>query len=419
MDSCIIVISHSNYRIKSAGVEKFISDTTQQIITSGIHVLQIFPVIELNRKIGKDFLGFNYDGSFRGIYPEANMYDDIAELGQKENVAFIGVDVHQVHGWNLEYLEECLSLLDLPINIFVHDYEMLSAKSLMIDKENIIDDEKIRMSSPEGPVSCFGESNLVRFTEINKFLILVAPKVEKIVAPSVVAKKNWCRCFPFLASKTVVREHLEVKGGSIQKKKTHDGPIRIAFLGSTATHKGYLFWKKLVAYFAGNEEYAFFYFGKDENDAFGVENVYVDFQDPDCPSMVDQLLSRDIDIAFLWSTWQETYCFTYYEAVSAGCFVLTNKESGNIQFQVQKCKTGAAFDDFSQCINYLNAYDKVRRILHIYRDTNVLNCYAPNPDIEDLVFEKEGKEISLPNRHKSRKALLLTSLYKAMRGDYK
>lgn len=188
MDSCIIVISHSNYRIKSAGVEKFISDTTQQIITSGIHVLQIFPVIELNRKIGKDFLGFNYDGSFRGIYPEANMYDDIAELGQKENVAFIGVDVHQVHGWNLEYLEECLSLLDLPINIFVHDYEMLSAKSLMIDKENIIDDEKIRMSSPEGPVSCFGESNLVRFTEINKFLILVAPKVEKIVAPSVVAK---------------------------------------------------------------------------------------------------------------------------------------------------------------------------------------------------------------------------------------
>ena len=147
--------------------------------------------------------------------------------------------------------------------------------------------------------------------------------------------------------------------------------------------------------------------------------MYVEFQDPDCPSMVDQLLSRDIDIAFLWSTWQETYCFTYYEAVSAGCFVLTNKESGNIQFQVQKCKTGAAFDDFSQCINYLNAYDKVRRILHIYRDTNVLNCYVPNPDIEDLVFEKEGKEISLPNRHKSRKALLLTSLYKAMRGDYK
>ena len=67
MDRCIIVISHSNYRIKSAGIEKFISDTTRQIISSGIHVLHIFPVIELNKKIGKDFIGFNYDGLFRGI----------------------------------------------------------------------------------------------------------------------------------------------------------------------------------------------------------------------------------------------------------------------------------------------------------------------------------------------------------------
>lgn len=417
MDRCIIVISHSNYRIKSAGIEKFISDTTRQIISSGIHVLHIFPVIELNKKIGKDFIGFNYDGLFRGIYPEASIYDDIAELGQREKVVFTGIAVHQVHGWNLEYLKECFSLLDLPINIFVHDYEMLSEKSLISDQESIVGENW--PPSTKGPVSCFGESDQVRFTEINEFLMSIAPNVEKVVAPSVVAENNWCRCFPFLASKTVVREHLKVEGNFNQKKKIHDGPIRIAFLGSTATHKGYLFWKKLVAYFSDKGLYAFFYFGKDENDIPGVENVHVDFQDPDCLPMMDQLLSYDIDVAFLWSTWQETYCFTYYEAVSAGCFVLTNKGSGNIQFQVQRCKTGTVFDDFSQCIDYLDAYDKVRRILQAYRDTNVLNYYAANPDIEDLVFEKEGREISFSNKSKSRKSLLLTGLYKVMRGNYK
>jgi glycosyltransferase involved in cell wall biosynthesis len=51
--------------------------------------------------------------------------------------------------------------------------------------------------------------------------------------------------------------------------------------------------------------------------------------------MIDALRKNEIDVAFLWSICPETFSFTLYEALAAGCFVITNPASGNIQAYIK------------------------------------------------------------------------------------
>jgi glycosyltransferase involved in cell wall biosynthesis len=59
--------------------------------------------------------------------------------------------------------------------------------------------------------------------------------------------------------------------------------------------------------------------------------------------MLDALRTHRIDVAFLWSVWPETFCFTLHEAMAAGCYVVTNPNSGNIQATVVQANCGKVF----------------------------------------------------------------------------
>jgi len=52
--------------------------------------------------------------------------------------------------------------------------------------------------------------------------------------------------------------------------------------------------------------------------------------------MTEALQDNNIDVAFLWSICPETFSFTLYESLAAGCTVLTNRNSGNIQAYVRE-----------------------------------------------------------------------------------
>lgn len=48
-------------------------------------------------------------------------------------------------------------------------------------------------------------------------------------------------------------------------------------------------------------------------------------------AMVESLRWNQIDVVVLWSNVAETFSFTLHEALAAGCYILTNPKSGNIQ----------------------------------------------------------------------------------------
>lgn len=407
MDRCIIAISHSNYRIKSAGIEKFIQETSLQIMRSGLHILQVFPVIEINKVLRKQYVAVNYDGVFNGIYREDYLYSALNNICDNKNIEYVGIDIHQLHGWNLKNLTSVILELNVPVNFYVHDYATVSSKVLADTNQYV----------QRYPISCFGEADIKKFEEFENFFSAIFVQVKKVVAPSLIAGENWCKSYPSFRDKLVIRKHLSCSGSRVMAKNISQ-PIRIGYLGSTASHKGFAYWEKLVALLGESQDYSFYYFGRDTRAMPGVKKVQVDFHNKDSKSMTECILQEKIDVVFLWSTWQETYCYTYYEAAAAGCYVLTNAKSGNIQFQVKANDDGKVFDSFDDCLDYLNNLAQIKKDVSEFQSRRDVPAYVPNPNIADLIPGTEMREKRNICK-KTCKSYILSFVYRVLRGNYK
>ncbi|RYM93673.1 hypothetical protein PG2011B_1408 [Bifidobacterium animalis subsp. lactis] len=413
MEKCIIVISHSNYLIRSAGIEKFISETSALLNSKGIHVLQVFPLIEVNRKLPYDYIGINFDDYFLGVYSEAHLFETLTSIGKSKNLRILGIDIHQIHGWNLHYLKKALVKLNLPINCFVHDHELVSADSLLDSS----DGHTKKVIQQRDPKNCYGEANPAIMAEYHDFFDTLYSHIEKVIAPSHIAAYDWENSYPIFKDKMVIREHLYRTMLELKRSSEVSDPMRIAYLGTPAKHKGYDEWKTFVSTMQSDNHYSFYYFGKQEQHIPNVKDVHVDFQNPDSLPMTDQLMKHNIDIVFLWSICRETYCYTYYEAEAASCYILTNNESGNIQAQVKTDETGCIFTSLEQCLEWLSNTTNVKKTIAQYRASHKLESLSPNSNIDDLLFKHPGNlNYSGQKRIRSYKSFILTNVYRILRG---
>lgn len=422
MNDCVVVISHSNYRIKSAGVEKYISDVTELLAHHGVQSVHVFPTIEINKRtvyLGSEYVGINVNGAYEGIFSEHGLYGTLLSLQQKYDLNYVGVHLHHLHGWNLSLLEQTLKMLDLPIKIVIHDYEMICGSMLKPDGFGPVCRKNVARPDAARCAQCkYAAVNIPRFEIIDRFLAQIEPLVESIIAPSGIAGKTWVETYGRFTPKLVIREHLMVSGFQTPEYRP-DSKIRLAYIGATAPHKGFEEWQQLVKQLP--KEYELYYFGNSSREQTGVHKVHVDFHDRTDASMTEQLQANGIDIVFLWSTWLETYCYTAYEACSAGCFLLTVRCSGNIAAMVQTNGCGRVFDALPQCSSYLKNMPAVRSELKEYRETHCIPELTPNASLDELLFLKNDriKNPDTTQRPRARRSRLFSGLYAATRGDYR
>ena len=191
--------------------------------------------------------------------------------------------------------------------------------------------------------------------------------------------------------------------------------LRIAYLGDTAEHKGSLEWKRMINEIT-NPNVVFFYFGnKKMKDP--VHSVYVDFNDNNSLSMSEALKENMINVVFLWSKCPETYCYTYYESLESGCFVLTNENSGNIYDSVRQFRNGKVFKSIANVIDYLNNNKTVLEDLRMFCEkTRIPQKAETNDDISDLVFVNDKVNMSFSElRFNIRKNLPVSLIYSIAR----
>ena len=413
----IIIISHSNYRIKSAGVEKYIGDITPLLNKNNYQVVQIFPVIEVNKfskkfKSSLEYVGININGNFEGIFNEKKLYESLNFLSQKYEFNYKGILLNHLHGWNLDSLEKTLSRLNLLINIFIHDYEMICENTLKTDGNG----EKCRVSISKPEYSkceaCkYGWNSLLQYKRNNNFLECISDMIVKVVAPSEIARKVWIDSFKKYENKSKVRPHTKYFG--TYKKLHTNSKIRIAYLGSISEHKGYKEWCDLVKQLDTNQ-YELYYFGKNDITMNNVRKVFVDFQSGS--NMIEELRRHNIDIVFLWSKSLETYCYTYYEAYCSGCYIITNNYSGNIAYEVLNNTSGKVFETLKDSIIFFKNTTQIKTILE-----NQINRSFPlelleNDDIDDLTFDNQ-KKYAIDKVYKKRNKLL-SIIYNTLRGGY-
>lgn len=418
-NNCVLIISHSNYLIKSGGLEKFIRDHCKMLENSGIHYIHVFPVIEINKrtqKIGKEYAGISKDGVFLGIWEEHKIADAVSALINQNSLKLANCQIHHFHGWNTKILSVELKKLDAPIYFMVHDLESISPCMNRVGSQELCKKEVPIAGSSEICVNCVNCVNeykqvVYAFEELKQL-------IKGVVTPSDNTRKYFVLAFPDFENLTHIREHLVFEMAHVDREVNH--PIRIAYLGSTAAHKGYQEWKELVKKLP-EDKYSFYYFGVADIDDDRIKKIKVDSRDPMLKGMTNRLKEFNIDIAFLWSKWPETYCYTYYEAIEAGCFVITNKLSGNICDEVRKYQNGMVLDTFTECVAFLNDDKKVLDSLEKFvadgkcpygvRTNEGLIGEASDYDIGEHVHQiRSDRSIKI-----SSKSLLLSLLYGKMR----
>lgn len=411
-EKCILYISSTNYKLVSAGTEKFMGGLIDTFNKEGIHSIQLFPLVNLNNKLNRInsnafYIGVNCDGEFIGAYSIKDTLSAIEFIKNRYNYHCDRVIINQLHGWKLEKLSYILKELNLPIIVVVHDYMMVCPFMMLSDSNALRCGNSIERPHEKHCEKCkYKLLAIERFNEFNNFFTTTEDIIIRVVFPSLSAKNNWLGVFPCFLDKSVVRPHLNYNVCSYRKQWKEK--IRLGYLGFVSDIKGYSEWKKLIQSLDKNR-FDFFYFGSaiEEAESDGAKSVMVDFNCPNSLGMVEQLKKNRIDIAFLWSKCQETYSYTYYEAFEAGCWIVTSTHSGNITDQVLKNGNGRCFDTVEDCATFLKKLQGDIDVLRI--DDVKINC-----NTDDFAPQSFGGE-NMKYRRGKRPQFLVSLLYKSLR----
>ena len=89
---------------------------------------------------------------------------------------------------------------------------------------------------------------------------------------------------------------------------------------------------------------------------------------------------------FLWPIYRETFSFVLYEAIAAGCFVITSNQSGNVADYVKEQGNGMVFERFEAMLAYLSDPATLRNdLLDFRRRYPNAFTFETNNSIADLI----------------------------------
>lgn len=189
------------------------------------------------------------------------------------------------------------------------------------------------------------------------------------VAPSICCGNIWREVYREFSDRVLVIPHQDLVGQYIQNiepiKKAE--PIKIAFVGMQRNLKGWKEWVDVCEIIGNNPQIQLFHFGGTDEGLKNVKHVSVNYN-VEKESMVYQLRREKIQCAVLWSKVPETYSYTYYEAFSSNCYVLTNTDSGNIADQIEIHKNGYVCSQNEGLKDIISDVDRLRGEINHFRN---------------------------------------------------
>lgn len=155
-----------------------------------------------------------------------------------------------------------------------------------------------------------------------------------VVSPSEPTLKLWRDSWRFPHAGEVVLPHARLVERAAAPA-ADGGPLRIAYIGFPAAHKGWPVFRDLVQRFEGDRRYCFLHLGSRRAADLSTEFHRVDVTDADPRAMQAAVEALQVDAVVMWPLCRETFSFTAYEAIAGGAAVITGPDSGNIAAVVQ------------------------------------------------------------------------------------
>jgi hypothetical protein len=338
-----VSISHDDFTVNLGGVQLCLTREAKALRAAGATHIHLFPaepslVIEFERT--RPLVGVLVDGEFVGLFTHDVLVDQLGIFAKGKDLTFA---VHSFIGHTIGAMTTVLEAMGAEAGYFwIHDFSSVCAHYALL-RNDVAFCGAPPPDSPACGVCLYGQRRRIHLAEHSRFFSTFAMTV---LAPSQAALDLWRRTFPVAPAAAKVHPHaaLKKRRGVGQARKA-GGPLRVAFLGMPAEHKGWPVYAKLVEHFAEDPRYEFHHLGKRPDPAvealFSAVEPTADVAEP-MAAAVERL---GIDVAIIWSLCPETFCFTAYEAVAGGAAVVTNPDAGNVPRFVLETGNGMVAED--------------------------------------------------------------------------
>jgi|GEM_PF-4936063 len=345
----ILSVSRNNYTLYLGGTSKFISEQMSSLTQLNYLHLHIFWRSYSIKGYQGNYITVVKDGQEIGIYSEQEFKKQVSVI----NACII----HNVIGMDMSVLRNVLDyhINTIPIYYYLHDFSSICSDIKMIYNDGY----NHCFSYDKDWVDCASCTQYKDKQQVySKHSKLFALDNVTLIAPSENTKNIFMKSFNFSPSKIEVILHQTFEHENFTRTMDVNSKVKIAYVGYKNKYKGWEQFKQLYSKFQG--KYEFYCFGLNDEVIDGIHYIDVSFIEDGELAMVRKLQEYEIDIAFLWSTWPETYSYTYYESYAAGCFIVTHEFSGNIADQVRLNQNGLVLSELSEFEAFLLDENNVR-----------------------------------------------------------
>jgi glycosyltransferase involved in cell wall biosynthesis len=359
-----LALSHDDYLIITGGVQVYVYDEQKAALAEGESYLHIYPYIKGNTTYTERtilYVGINIDGKALGHTESGELLDAIKGLEAK---TLDKISIHHSMGFTFPFLHDLLKLKANECRFWLHDYYSLCPSyNLMRNGTQFCGGPTL--DSNACLICKFKPDRLIQLPEFGRLIEVNDPV---IVSPSRFTFEFWQERFPVNAKNFKVIPPARLEWQPRQTPKGDKTTINIAYLGYPLDYKGWKTWLNLTQAMENDKRYQFFQFSTVPGEPGNYKTIETRVSNANPTAMVDGLRNKQIDVVLLWSIWPETFSFTLHEGLSVGAYVLTNPNSGNIQFYLSRhTEQGRILQDTDQLIdlfktgeiiNLVNQYNK-------------------------------------------------------------
>lgn len=343
----LVSISHDDYAENPGGIQLCIQLEAAATQREGWRYLHIHPWQALPKLAapGDDPLMMaSLDGAPLG----AGLMSDIVEAIKTMETTGWDMVLHQLCGSELEQVGDMIEGLGKRgCKLWLHDYFTVCT-SFALQRNGLSRCDGPAPQSHACTVCLYGAE---RRAQLARFQTLFERYDIDVIAPSEAALAFWQKTSDLPAASAQILPHMELSEAPLTDPAPAtdpEAPVRIAFVGTRAVHKGWPVFQDLLRKHGLNPNLSFWYFGSDAPAEARLNCVTVT-SGLDAPDAVTEALrAQEIDIVLHWAEWHETFSLTTYEALMGGAFVLTNSGSGNVAAAVSSLDRGAIVSNFAE-----------------------------------------------------------------------
>jgi len=205
--------------------------------------------------------------------------------------------------------------------------------------------------------------SLVRGQHVDRVRSLIDGVDWVFAAPSEVAAEQSVAGHTPLPRRPLVIPHGSIwREGATRDACSENEKVRIAFVGYPSPAKG---WNRFLSLLSEVGQHAdtfeFFHFGADDQSVGGVSFVELKPEPGGRSTATQKLLHHRIDAVVNFTEVKETFNFVTFEAMAAGCCIVTSPRSGNVVAAASAENLLIERDEDFTDFDYLDLHNEIRR----------------------------------------------------------